>query len=838
MSRQVSKFVDMKRIFNIETLKSCVPYVVAIVLFMGLSAAYFFPVVQGKQLPQNDDINGRGAARELVEYEEATGKCAQWTNSMFGGMPAYQIKADSSSNIYRDMNKLLRFGLPYQTMAMLFLYMLGFYLLMLSLRVNKWLSLIGAVAFAFGSYNIIIIIAGHITKAYAIALMPAVVAGVLMVFNGKRIVGGVCTMLTLGMEIAYNHVQITYYLALALIVLVVAKFVYAIKEKEIKGFILNIGILAAAAVMAILPATAGLWTTYEYGEYSTRGASELTAAPGERQDKGLDKEYALAWSYGVHETLTLFIPDVVGGASEAIGYDNKAVMDIPDSQIRDIVAGQSKYWGGRSFTSGPVYAGAVVCFLFVLACFYYNGREKWWLIAATILSLFLAWGKNFPLFTDFMFDYFPLYNKFRTVEMALVIASMTIPLLGMLGLKELYDNPERIRYEMGKFFSAVGITAGLALLIAVAPDLFYSFMSDAEAAQFSELIKQNAVYATLQQALIDVRQSITISDAVRSAMFVLLASSALWFYSTRKIGEKYALGALALLVLIDLWVVDKRYLAEEHFESKMSAKANPFTATVADKAIKADGESGRVLSLYSSPFNDALTSYHHHSVGGYHGAKLRRYQDLIDHYLGAEWSQLRGALQQQDVAAIEHCLSTSTALNMLNTKYLIYNPSANPIVNRYAQGFAWLVDEVKCTANADEAIAALRTTDLRQVAVLEDNITLADGADSTSTIVRTSYAPDRLTYKATCTTDKVAVFSEIYYPAGWRAFVDGQEVTIYRADYVLRALPLSAGEHEIEFRFEPKSFEIGAIISRIASVIVVLMVVGLCGWNVFKRVKK
>lgn len=827
----------MKKLFSIETLKSCVPYIVAIALFMGLSAAYFFPVMQGKHLPQSDDINGRGAARELVEYEEATGECSQWTNSMFGGMPAYQIKADSSSNIYRDINLLSRLGLPYHTMAMLFLYMVGFYLLMLSLKVNKWLSLIGAVAFAFGSYNIIIIIAGHITKAYAIALMPAVVAGVLMVFNGQRIAGGICTMLALGMEVAYNHVQITYYLALALVVLVIAKLVYAVREKTVKEFMVSISVLAGASVLAVLPATAGLWTTYEYGEYSTRGASELSAAPGEKQDKGLDKDYALAWSYGLHETMTLFIPDVVGGASEAIGYDNEAVRGITDQQIRDIVAQQSKYWGGRSFTSGPVYAGAVVCFLFVLACFYYNGREKWWIIAATILSIFLAWGKNFPLFTDFMFDYFPLYNKFRTVEMALVIASMTIPLLAMLGLKELYDNPERIRYEVGKFFSAVGITAGIALLVAAVPELFYSFMSEPELAQFDELIKQNSVYATLQQAIIEARQTFTVGDAVRSAMFVLLASSALWFYSTGKIGEKYALGALALLVLIDLWVVDKRYLSEEHFEVQTSAKANPFALSVADKAIQADKEPHRVLSLYSSPFNDAITSYHHQSVGGYHGAKLRRYQDLIDNYLGAEWSQLRGALQKQDVAAIEKCLSESKGLNMLNTKYLIYNPGAEPLVNPYAQGAAWLVDEVKNVSNADEAIASLRMTDLTKVAVLEGDYKLSDGVDSLSTIERVEYTPERLVYKAKCGSDKMAVFSEIYYPAGWKAFVDGEEVEIMRANYVLRALPLSAGEHEIEFRFEPKSFEMGDLIARIASALVVLLTLGACAWGMYKRVK-
>lgn len=819
---------------NIKKLLSFWPHIAIIVGFVVLSTIYFFPVVEGQHLPQMDNTHAIGAAQELKQYEQATGEKAQWTNSMFGGMPAYQIKGDATYNIFHTLNEFLRLGLPYTTIAILFLYMLGFYVLLVSLKINRWIAVAGAVAFAFGSYNLIIIIAGHITKAYAIALMPTVIAGVMLTFSGKRILGGIFTTIALGLELAYNHVQITYYLALALIPLVVAQFVYALKDKKMPEFAKNIATLAVAVVLAVLPSATNLWTTYEYGKYSIRGASELTNTNAEKntKDTGLDKDYAFSWSYGIHETPTLFIPNVVGGASEAIGYDNKAVQKM-DAQIRDVVAQQvSAYWGGRSFTSGPVYIGAIVFFLFFIGCFYYNGREKWWLIAATILSIFLAWGKNFALFNDFMFNYFPLYNKFRTVEMALVIATVTMPLLGMLGLKEIWDNPERIRYEAGKFFGAIGLTAGVSLLIAMAPTLFYNFMSDDELHQFAEMAKQNPVYLTLQQGIIDARVSLTRSDAMRSAVFIMLASSALWFFSTRKLTDKIAFTTIIILILIDLWQIDKRYLSEKNFEK--SLVRTTFVMSEADKQIVADKTPHRVMALYTNPFNEVYTSYFHQSVGGYHGAKLRRYQDIIDKYLGTEYQSIVSSLQKQDYEGIDKSLSKATALNMLNTKYLIYNPQQKPLFNQYAQGEAWRVSKVINATTPDEAIKLIDENDLREVAIIE-NAQVSSSADTTATIVRISYAPDHLEYNSESATDGIVVFSEIYYDKGWKAYIDGNETNILHADYILRALEVPAGKHTIKFEFRPQSYAIGNIISATASAIVVILLIGAIVFVVKKK---
>ena len=819
---------------NLKKLLSHWPHLAIIVGFVVLSVAYFFPVVEGLHLPQMDNTHAIGAAQELKQYEQNTGEHAQWTDSMFGGMPAYQIKGDASHNVFHAINAWLRLGLPYTTIAILFLYMLGFYVLMVSLKINRWIAVAGAVAFAFGSYNIIIIIAGHITKAYAIALMPAVIAGVMLTFNGKRIVGAIFTTIALGLQLAYNHVQITYYLALALIPLVVAQFVFALKDKKLPDFAKNIGVLAVAVVLAVLPGLTNMWTTYEYGKYSIRGASELTSnkTDGEKKDTGIDKDYAFSWSYGVHETPTLFIPNVVGGASEPIGYDNKAVQKL-DSQLRTAVAEQvSAYWGGRSFTSGPVYIGAVVFFLFFLGCFYYNGREKWWLIAATILSIFLAWGKNFALFNDFMFYYFPLYNKFRTVEMALVIASVTMPLLGMLGLKEIWDNPERIRYETGKFFGAVALTAGVSLLIAAVPTLFYDFLTPDEQSQFAVMAQQNPIYIAFQQGIVDARIYLTRSDAMRSAVFILLASSALWFFSTRHLSDKIAFATIITLILIDLWQIDKRYLSEKNFE-RTSARTS-FVMSDADKAILSDKDPHRVMALYTNPFNEVYTSYFHQSVGGYHGAKLRRYQDVIDRYLSTEYQTIVGALQKQDIEGIEQTLSGATALNMLNTKYLIYNPKQKPIYNPYALGAAWRVSEVVSAATPDDAIRLIGENNLAEVVVIE-NAQASSQADSTANIVRTSYAPDALEYHSVAQTDGVVVFSEIFYDKGWKAFIDNKETEILHANYILRALQVPAGEHTIRFEFRPQSYIVGNVVSAIASVLVVLLLIGAIVYEIKKE---
>lgn len=807
------------------TLKKIVslwPHLLVLVCFAILSFVYFSPVLQGKTLPQMDNIHAEGAAHQLVEYQHQTGEKAQWTDSMFGGMPAYQIKSDSSHNIFYHLSHAIRLGLPYTTVAIVFLYLVGFYIMLLSLGVGRNIAIIGSLAFALGSYNIIIIAAGHITKCYAIAMMPLVIGGVLMTFGGKRILGAVYTMVALGLELAYNHVQITYYLALAIALLVVIELIFAIRTHALRNFGVSIAFLAVAAILAILPSATNLWTTYEYGAYSIRGKSELKAADGQKESSGLDKDYALGWSYGVGETPTLLVPNVVGGASEAIGNKVKAVREA-DPQIGQIVAQQSSYWGGRSFTSGPVYVGAIVCFLFFVGCFYYKGRVKWWLIAATVLSIFLAWGKNFPLLTDFMFYHFPLYNKFRTVEMALVIATVTIPLLGMLGLKAIYDNPEDIKYQPGKFFGALGLSAGVALLLAAVPTLFYDFLSPQEAAQFVQLKAQNPIYAALEQTLVDARVELTRSDALRSAVLILLASSALWFCSVRKINSKIMLATVAVLTLIDLWGVDRRYLSSDNFVPR--SESRNFAISEADKAILADKTPHRVMSLYTNPFNEVFTSYYHHSVGGYHGAKLRRYQDLIDAHLMPEWQSLLAALQKQDYAAIDAAMSASPALNMLGCRYMIYNPKQAPLVNHYAFPEAWFVSEAQPVSSPDDALAAISSADLKRVAILEDSDPATFTTDSSASIRQTAYAPDCVTYQSNSSADGLAVFSEIYYPAGWVATIDGAEAPILRADYTLRALRIPAGNHTIEFSFRPKSFIIGNNISTAASIVVVLLVI-------------
>lgn len=829
-----------------QLFKKCWPYLLAIVIFVALSVTYFSPVLEGKKLPQMDDIHAKGMAKELVDHHAATGEHSMWTNSMFGGMPAYQIKGDSSASLFGYLNKATRLGLPFQTMAIVFLYLLGFYVLLLSLKVDKWLSLIGAIAFAFGSYNLIIIIAGHITKAYAIALMAPVVAAVLLAYNKNKWLGGLMLAITLGMEIGYNHPQITYYLALLVLVIVVVRLVDAYKEKTLTMFWKTTGILSVAAMLAVLPNLTSLWTTYEYGKYSIRGASELSAADGQKVGTGLDKDYAMAWSYGVKETFTLMVPNVVGGASEAIG-NKPELLDNVDAQFRSMVAQQSQYWGGRPFTSGPVYVGAIICFLFLLGAFVYKGSEKWWLIAATVLSLFLAWGKNFPLFNDLMFDYFPLYNKFRTVEMALVIAGLTMPVLAFLGLQEIIKRPELVSQNGKWFLVSLVLTAGVSILFYLFPGMFFDFISADELKaildQKQQMVQQNPQYAAMFDQLVDnlklARIDLLKADALRSFFFIMLASASIWFFVTHKLSVTYMTAGLAILVLIDMWSIDKRYLNADHFKSPREAQA--FVATACDKQILADEDPNyRVLTLYRNPFNDAYTSYFHKSVGGYHGAKLRRYQDLIDRYISANWQQLTQALQKGYTGNVDSLLSTMQVVNMLNTRYLAYHPEAAPIVNTSAMGNAWFVSDVMVANNADEEIAALGEVQLSDVAVVAKKFaSLVDGCvvDSVSgTIVLTDYAPNRLVYKSSSNQKQLAVFSEIYYPKGWNAYINGEAVPHLQANYVLRALMVPAGENTIEFRFEPSSYKVGKMVSALGSVLI-LALIGLWVYSEMKKKK-
>ncbi|MGQ1785276.1 MULTISPECIES: YfhO family protein [unclassified Saccharicrinis] len=834
----------------IDKLKSSLPYVGTVLLFIVLSFAYFSPVLKNKTLMQMDDSHAIGMAQELREFEKETGNKSQWTNSAFSGMPAYQIKGDASKNIFSYINRTSRMGMPYHTVAILFLYLLGFYIFLLSLKMDWRFSLIGALAFGFGSYNLIIIVAGHITQAYTVALMAPVIAGIIYTYNRNMWVGGLFTTIALGVQIAYNHMQITYYLAMLVMILVISRLAYAVVHKSLNQFAKASGVLVAAALLAVLPNITNLWTTYEYGKYSIRGKSELAPEDGKKQHSGLDKDYAHAWSLEPQGTWTLIVPNAVGGASEAIS-NNKSALDNVDSQFKEAVGGQSQYWGGRPFTSGPVYAGAVVCFLFMLGMFFYRGPDKWWLVAATVFSFFLAWGRHFPAFTDFMFYNFPLYNKFRTVEMAMVIASFTIPALGFLGLREVFNKPQLIRETNWKFFAAFGLTGGISLLFYLFPHAFFSFISDAElnaiVQQKQQAMQQNAAQAAQVSAYFDgilanlkiARVYLLKSDAFRSFAFILIASASVWFFATQKLSGKYLIWGLGLLILIDHWGVDKRYLNNDHFQSKRKV-GQEFAISKADKAInkqKKDGE--RVFSIYRDPFKEVVTSYHHESIGGYHGAKLRRYQDLIDRYLMSDWRSVISVLQNQgDEQEIQDKLADMHVLNMLNAKYIVYSPNAGPIVNNNAMGDAWFVKEVYPVQAPDGAIDALNHVPLSEKAVV--NISEFKDLESyqvdsvSGSLSIQKYEPNHIVYDYSIKQEQLAVFSQIYYPKGWNAYVDGEKIDIKRANYILRAVMLPEGQHKLEFKFEPVSFKLGQLISLISSLLILALIL----FAIYKSVKR
>ncbi len=822
-----------------QLVKNALPYLGVIILFIVLSFAYFSPVIQGDELPQMDNIHAVGMAQELVKNEAATGEKSMWTNSMFGGMPAYQVKGDSSANLFRQINVISRLGLPFTTVAILFLYMIGFFVLLISLKVDKWLSIAGAIAFAFGSYNIIIIIAGHITKAYAIGMMAPVLAAILFAFNRNRIWGGILTAIALGMEIAYNHVQITYYLALLIAVLIIAKFIDAYKQKAIREFAKTAGVLVIAVVLALLPNLMNLLTTQEYGALTIRGKSELTNNSAVKQGSGLDKDYAFAWSYGLKETWTILIPNVVGGESKSIG-ESPELLSNSDSQLKEPLSQQSQYWGGRVFTSGPVYFGAIICFLFMLGAFIYKGPERWWLIAGTILSLFLAWGENFSFFNDFMFYHFPLYNKFRTVEMALVIAGLTMPLLAFLGLREIWEKPEVIKQNSLGLIVSFALTGGIALAFYLTPETFFNFISLQEMKGLAQQKLQSPQMAdTIDLFIINLKQiraSLLKSDALRSFFFIVLASGSLWLYSTKKISSTILAAGLTLLIIIDLWSVDRRYLSNDDFVSP--SQANSFVASVADKAILADkGLNNRVFAIYRNPFNEVNTSYFHQSIGGYHGAKLRRYQDVIDSNLTNNYQQLVAQLQKGSISGVDSILSISPALNMLNAKYVIYNPGQNPIVNHYALGNCWLVNSINWVENANDELASIEKTNLRQTANVDEqfkNIIHLPNTDVSGEISLVSYKPNHLSYEYNSPVEQLAVFSEIYYNKGWNAYVDGKLTPYARANYVLRAMNIPAGKHTIDFKFEPQTYKIGQIISYSGSILILILI----GFLAFKYYRK
>ena len=780
-----------------EKLKKISPHIIILLLFIAISVVYFLPLLEGKTLEMQDIKQWKGMSKEVNDFREATGEEALWTNSMFSGMPAYQISVNSNANLIQYVVQVVSLGLP-RPASLLFLYLLGFYILLLSLKVDYRISAVGAIAFAFSSYFFIIIEAGHMTKALAIGFMPMVVAAVLYTFRGKILLGGILTALTVALEIYANHLQITYYLVLILLIIGLVHFVKEFKANNLLDFSKRVGILLIAALLGSATDFTNLATTLEYGKYSTRGKSELTANL-DNKTTGLDKDYATSWSYGIAETFTLLIPNFYGGASQGeLTTDSETYQAIKRSpNAKQLIKNLPLYWGEQPFTSGPTYVGAIVIFLFVLGLFFIKSEIRIWLVVATIISIMLAWGKNFMGLTDLFLDYFPGYNKFRAVSMILIIAEFTIPLLGFLALNR-FLNSEKLEVEKKRILSLTFyIISGVLVLFMLMPSLFFDFVG----LQDANLEKNGWPIDALQSD----RAELLGSDAWRSFIFIILTFGTLWIFLKKKLESKYVIMIIGFLVLADMWTVNKRYLNDDNFARKKKVDV-PYKASQADQQILRDKDLNyRVFNQSVSPFNDASTSYFHKSIGGYHGAKLKRYQELIENHIS-----------QGNMAV----------LNMLNTKYFI-TPQQQVKQNFAAMGNAWFVNEINIVPNADSEIAALNGFNPNSTAIVDARFSeqIIDSLDNTGAeIILMNYKPNYLKYSSNSTKDGIGIFSEIYYDKGWNAYIDGIIHPHFRANYVLRGMQIPAGSHIVEFRFEPSIFTNGEIISFTSSLMLLLLV--------------
>ena len=806
----------------IENHKNTLWIAVCILAFALITLVYFSPIMQGKRLKQHDIEMYKGMSKEIVDYKAQTGEQSLWTNSMFGGMPAWNIGVPQNSNLMTYINRVLNFGFPHPIGAV-FVGMLGFFILLLVLDCKIWVSFIGALAFGFTSYMFIVIGAGHNSKAVAMAYMAPVIAGILLTYKGKYLWGGILTAIALALEIRAGHLQITYYLLLIVVCIVIAELVDAIKEKKYLHFLKASGILIGVAVVAILTCTTTLYANYEFGKETMRGKPILTKNV-ENQTSGLDRDYVTQWSYGIGETWSLMIPNVKGGATGYIGNDNKA-LDKCDPRFRSTIAQQNAYWGDQPGTSGPVYVGAIVCFLFILGLFVVEGKYKWILLAATVLSVLLSWGKNFMGFTDFFLDYIPGYNKFRAVSMTLVIAEVCMPLLAFLALAEIFKNPDTLKQNRRYVYISLGITGGLCLLFYIMPQTFFSFLSRSEAVQFQQLQSESdgAIYKLFADELAKVRVAIFRADTIRSFFFITIAAALILLNINGKLNVKYMFAGLALFVVVDMYTIDKRYLNNDNFIDKRRVD-RPFVMTDADKQILQDKSLDyRVINLTVSTFNDASTSYFHKSVGGYHGAKLRRFQDVIDQYLS------------------KHDLNYWKMLNMLNTKYIIYQKDQQRMVSKNYEAFgnAWIVGDINWVGTPNEEIDAIADTDVKNVAIVNKEFAnLVGDFDATpaeGAIQLIDYKPNELKYAFDSSKDEMVVFSEIWTKQGWTMWIDGVESPLLRANYILRAAVIPAGQHEIVMRYEPSIWRIGNTIQLITSLLILLGFALVCYYTFKKR---
>ena len=814
-----------------KALKKYLIDIAAVVLFVVISFAYFFPAdIDGRILYRHDSSAGRGAGIEMSQYTQKTGEVTRWTNSLFSGMPTYQMAPSyKSGSVLNQAEKAYHLWLP-ENVWFLFAYLLGFYILLRAFDFRKSLAVLGSVIWAFSSYFLIIIAAGHLWKVMALAYLPPMMAGVVLAFRGKLIPGFIVTAIFTAFEVNANHVQMTYYYLFIILFMVIAYLVTAIREKTLKQFWKAVGVCAAAAILGICINLSNLYHTWQYGQESMRGKSELVKKNAAVQtNSGLDRDYITQWSYGIDETWTLLVPNTKGGASVPLAANRKA-MEKADPNFMQIYQQLGQYWGDQPGTSGPVYVGAFVLMLFILGLFVVKGPMKWALLAATILSILLSWGRNFMPFTDFFLDYVPMYSKFRTVASILVIAEFTIPLLAVMALKEVIENPDVLARKMKYVYISFALTAGIALLFALMPGVFFSnFISVQEQEAFKSIPSE--YLAPLTANLNSIREGIFTADCWRSFWIIVLGTALIFLYKYRKLRADYVIGLITVLCFIDMWQVDKRYLNDEMFVEK-SVRETPKQMTATDRQILQDKSLDyRVLNLASNTFNENETSYFHKSIGGYHAAKLRRYQEMIEAYIHPEMQKLMAAVQQADGDMTKvNGDSIFPVLNMLNAKYFILPLQGGqtvPLQNPYVYGNGWFVDRLDYVDSANQELNSVGKLDLRHHAVadrkFEKQLGKAVAENETALVELTAYEPNKLTYQVKSDKGGVVVFSEVYYP-GWEATVDGKSIELGRVNYILRAINVQPGSHQVVLSFYPKSVARTETVAYVAYAILLVMI--------------
>ena len=832
--------------------KLILPDVIAVVAFVVLSLAYFFPaVLEGRVLAQHDAVAGIGAGIEMQEYQQRTGERTRWTNVLFGGMPTYQMAPSyDSTDLLKTVGDLYHLYLP-GSVWLVFIMLLGFYILLRAFDFRVWIAALGAVLWAFSSYFFILISAGHIWKFITLAYIPPTIAGIVLAYRGKLLAGGILTAFFIALQIMSNHVQMSYYFLFVILFIAGAYFEDAWRNKTLPRFFKASAVLLVAALIGVAANLSNLYHTYTYSKETMRGKSELvqTGDAAKQTSSGLDRDYITNWSYGIGETWTLLVPNFKGGSSSAPLSQSETAMKKANPMYGNLYNSFPQYFGSQPWTAGPVYVGAFVLFLFVLGCFIIKGPLKWALLGATFFSIVLAWGKNFMPLTDFFIDYVPMYNKFRAVSSILVIAEFTIPLLAIFALKRVLEEPGIWKANKKAFGISLALTAGVALLLTVAPGSLGSGFVPAQEAQMlqnavdQQMIPANELSGILAN-LAEMRGALVSADALRSFIIICIGCALLWLHAAGKLRRSLTVVGITVLCLADMWSVNKRYLHDEQFVPR-SIQTETFSKTKTDELILQDKSPDyRVLNFATDAFNENNTSYWHKNIGGYHAAKLRRYQELIERHISPEMQAAYQAIAAAGGEMDSVDASKFRVLNMLNTKYFILPAGQQgqtvPVLNPYANGNAWFVKNVQYVNNANEEIDALKTILPTETAVVDarfkDVLKGISEAhkDSLYSIRLTSYEPNRLVYETENAGDGIAVFSEIYYPNGWQVTIDGKPAGLGRADYVLRALYIPAGKHTVEMRFDPQSLH---VTEGIAYGALALLVIGVAAVALIARKK-